>query len=451
MTELSTPGASLSASTEKVRPDHETPLNRFHLRITALTFGANFSDGYALGSIGIVLTVLSPQMGLSTLWEGILGSSMLVGVLVGSVVCGWLADRFGRRRVFQLDFIVIAVASAAQFFVDGPVWLLVLRLLIGIGVGADYALGPTLVTEFVPTRYRGGLLGSLTVMWTVGYVASFFVGTWLVDLSPDAWRWMLASGAIPALIVLVLRIGTPESPRWLIEQGRLEEARAISNKYLDGALDIEKIAASTVSAEPARYRDLFSPKQLKNTVFGILFYNCQVIPYFAIYTFLPVILPKLGLDEDGFASGVMLNLFLLAGGIVGLWAIAKIGRRPLTIYSFVIMAVTLAIVAFGTSWPLPVVVLAFAVFTFVMSAASNLAQVYPAELYPTRLRAAGVGLANGASRVGSAAGTFLLPLTLSSFGVTASMLGLVGVLVIGAVSSVLMAPETSHLSTEELG
>lgn len=247
MTNLSPPGTALPAKTGNALSDHETPLNRFHLRITALTFGANFSDGYALGSIGIVLTVLAPTMGLSALWEGLLGSSMLIGVLVGSVVCGWLADRFGRRLVFQLDFIVIAVASAAQFFVDGPVWLLVLRLIIGIGVGADYALGPTLVTEFVPTRYRGGLLGSLTVMWTVGYVASFFVGTWLVNLSPDSWRWMLASGAIPALIVLVLRLGTPESPRWLIGKGRLDEARQVSDKYLGGTLDIEKIAASTAS------------------------------------------------------------------------------------------------------------------------------------------------------------------------------------------------------------
>ncbi|MDV6271038.1 MFS transporter [Rhodococcus globerulus] len=425
-------------------------MSRFHLRITALTFGANFSDGYALGGIGIVLTVLTPAMGLSSLWQGILGSSMLVGVLVGSVVCGWLADRFGRRLVYQLDFIVIAVASAAQFFVDGPMWLLVLRLIIGFGVGADYALGPTMVTEFVPTRYRGGLLASLTVMWTVGYVAAFFIGSWLVNLSPDAWRWMLASGAIPALVVLLLRIGTPESPRWLIEKGRIEEARIVSARFLDGTLDIDKLASESSPAEPARYRDLFSVKHRKNTAFGIIFYNCQVIPYFAIYTFLPAILVLLGM-EDGFSSGAILNIFLLFGGIAGLWAIAKIDRRPLTIYSFVIMAVTLTIVSVGTSWPMGVVVLAFAVFTFVMSGASNLDQVYPAELFPTRLRATGVGFLNGASRLGSAAGTFLLPVALSAFGLTATMLVLVAILVIGAVCSVLMAPETAHLSTEELG
>ncbi|MGB3697277.1 MAG: MFS transporter [Gordonia sp. (in: high G+C Gram-positive bacteria)] len=389
-------------------------------------------------------------MGLGAVWQGVLGASMLAGIFVGSVVLGWMGDRFGRRRVYLLDFVLIAVASVAQFFVDGPVMLLVLRLLIGFGVGADYALGPTLVAEFVPRRFRGGMLATLTVMWTAGYVVAFFIGSYMVNKSDDSWRWLLASGAIPAVVVLLLRIGTPESPRWLISKGRLDEARAIATKFLNGHLDVDRIAAEQPQ-EPARYRDFFGKRYRRRTIFGMLFFNCQVIPYFAIYTFLPLLMVMIGLDDQEYLGGVVLNIFLLVGGIAGLWFVARMSRRRLLVGSFWIMAVALAVVALGAGGPLPlsVVLIAFIVFTFVMSAASNLEQVYPPELFPTELRGSGVGLLNGASRIGSAIGTFLLPLSLSAFGLTASLLGLTAVLIIGALTSMRMAPETAHLSLEE--
>lgn len=432
--------------------DPKARLNRFHIKITALTFGANFTDGYALGSIGIALTAISPAFGLGAGWEGLLGASALIGIFIGAVFFGWISDRYGRRLIFMVSLGVITVATVAQFFVQGPVELLALRLLIGLAIGADYALGSTLVAEFVPKRFRASTLASLTVMWAVGYVAAFFVGSFIIDMSPDAWRWLLASGAISALIVFILRIGTPESPRWLVTKGRIAEARAISERYLGGGLDIDKIAAENQeSPASGGYLELFGPKRIKRTMFGILFYNCQVIPYFAIYTFLPTILGDLGFDGDGFAAGALLNVFLVIGGIAGLWAIAKISRRALTIYTFFIMAAALAVVTVGSGLPIAVVLLAFVVFTFVMSAASNLVSVYPPELFPTELRGAGVGLVNGASRIGSAIGTFLLPVSMVSFGLSATMMALVGILVLGGVISILMAPETANLNIEDCG
>lgn len=443
---------SSSTGTPAVHQDRPEKLSRFHLRITALTFGANFSDGYALGSIGIALTLIGPGMHVDALWSGLIASSVLIGIFVGSITCGWLGDLFGRRLIYMLDFVLIVVASAAQFFVHEPVSLFVLRLLIGFGVGADYALGPTLVAEFVPARFRGGLLASLTVAWTVGYTAAYFIGTWISTIPSDlGWRFLLASGAIPAIVVLILRLGTPESPRWLITKGRIEEARAIVAKYLPGQLDVDAVAATHSTARPGRYRDLFTGRNLRGTVFGTVFYNAQVIPYFAIYTFLPVILLSLGMDADGFTSGLLLNVFLLLGGIAGLWAVAKIGRRPLVIWTFGIMAVALAAVALGSHAPVWVVLPPFLVFTFVMSGSSNLDQVYPPELFPTNVRAAGVGLLNGVSRIGSAIGTFLLPITLAGWGISATLLALAAVLVVGMVVSILLAPETAHVSLDDEG
>ncbi|WP_179120136.1 MFS transporter [Streptomyces tsukubensis] len=428
-------------------PFDDAPLNKFHVKITALTFGANFSDGYQLGVIGIALTLIGPQMGFGSAWEGLLGASALIGIFLGSITLGWLADRIGRQQLYMLNFVLITVASIAQFWVEGPMQLFVLRLLIGIGIGADYAIGPTLVAEFCPRRSRGFLLASLTAMWTIGYICSFFFGNYLIDMGGDAWRWLLASSALPSFVVLVMRVGTPESPRWLISKGRVDEARAVVEKYIGRHVDFESIAS--LAAEPGAdkapsvsYRALFSPEQWRKTAFGVLYYNCQVIPYFAIYTFLPIVMAKFGL-EGGFLGDGLLNVFLLLGSIAGLWFVSRFSRRGFVIGSFVVMAVALGPMGVWPNAPKLLLFVLFLVFTFMMSASSNLDQVYPPELFSTALRSSGVGLLNGLSRVGSAIGTFLLPMSIDHLGFSPSMTILSVFLVLGAVVSFAWAPETS--------
>ncbi|NDZ81925.1 MFS transporter [Streptomyces sp. SID10853] len=430
-------------------PFDDAPLNRFHIKITALTFGANFSDGYQLGVIGIALTLIKPQMGFGSAWEGLLGASALIGIFLGSITLGWLADRIGRQQLYMLNFVLITLASVAQFWAGGPAELFVLRLLIGIGIGADYAIGPTLVAEFCPRRHRGFLLASLTAMWTIGYICSFFFGNYLIDQGGDAWRWLLASSALPALVVLLMRIGTPESPRWLISKGRVEEARAVVEKYIGRHVDFASIAAEpgTEKAPPASYRGLFSAEQWRKTAFGVLYYNCQVIPYFAIYTFLPIVMAKFGL-KGGFLGDGLLNVFLLLGSIAGLWFVARFSRRGFVIGSFVVMAVALGPMGVWPGAPKLLLFVLFLVFTFMMSASSNLDQVYPPELFSTGLRSSGVGLLNGLSRIGSAAGTFLLPMSIDHLGFSPSMTILSVFLVLGAVVSFAWAPETSGMTLD---
>lgn len=426
----------------------DVPLNRFHVRITALTFCANYSDGYELGIISIALPLIAARLGFGSVWEGLLGASALIGIFLGSVLVGWAADRIGRQRLYTVDFLLIAVASAAEFFVTDPGQLFVLRLLIGIGIGADYALGPTLVAEFVPRKYRGGLLASLTVLWTVGYVAAFFLGNYVVTLGEDAWRWLLASSCLPAIAVVLLRIGVPESPRWLLTRGRVDQARATVRGLGGDEAAFESLARSHRVEHRARYRDLFGRKYWRRTAFGAIFYNAQVVPYFAIYTFLPLVLLKMGVGDEDTTSDGLLNVFLLVGSLCGLWFVAKATRRGLTIWSFVVLIASLAPMAVWPDAPTALLFPLFLVFTFTMSAAVNLDQVYPAELFPTDLRSSGVGLLNGLSRIGSAIGTFLLPLSLDGIGFSPTMLVLTLVLVAGLISAILWAPETKNASLD---
>jgi putative MFS transporter len=202
------------------------------LRVAAYTTGGFFCDGYILGMIGIALALLGPQFGLGPVWTGLIGAAALAGIFIGGLIFGWVTDLIGRQLMYVTDLIVFIVGSVLQFFVEGPLALFVLRLLMGIAIGADYAIGPALLAELIPRKQRGSLLACLNVVWTVGFVAAYIVGYFLQNLGPDAWRWMLASSAVPAVLVLLLRLGTPESPRWLLSKGRVEEARHVVREYI---------------------------------------------------------------------------------------------------------------------------------------------------------------------------------------------------------------------------
>jgi putative MFS transporter len=425
----------------------DAPLNRFHIRITALTFGSNFSDGYALGIIGMALSLLGPQMHLNAVWEGLIGSSALIGLFFGSLLLGGLSDKIGRQKIFLTNFLIITVASALQFFVNDPVTLFILRILIGFALGGDYAVGSTLLAEFAPKKYRGLLLSSLNVLWTVGYVLSNIIGYYLGKMGPDSWRWMLVSAVVPAVIVLVMRIGTPESPRWLLKMGRHEEAGEIVRKYIGPNAVMDESVTEQADSN-YRFKDLFNKQLWKRTAFGGLFYVCQVVPYFAIYTFLPTILEKMGFEET-FAVDMLLNLFLLVGSIAGLWCTEKLSRRGFTIYTFIILTVSLFVLSLLPAGSHGIAIMVFAIFTFVMSAASNLTLVYPAELFPTEIRGTGVGVVTAISRIGSAIGTFLLPISVNLYGMTTAMIAMAAILLIGTVVSIAWAPETKSLGLNE--
>jgi putative MFS transporter len=441
------PRANKTAPAHDRIPLDDVPLNVFHLKIAGLTFGAHFTEGYALGTIGYALASLNRQMPLDAFWMGMIGSSALMGIFLGSLIFGWLSDKLGRQKIFLLSFLIITAAAFAQFYVTSPVELCVLRVLIGFGMGGDFAVGHAILAEFSPRKHRGTLLGSFSVVWTVGYVVANVLGMQYASAAPDAWRWLLASAGVPALIVLLLRMGTPESPRWLHGKGRIAEAKAIVLKHfgpnvtLDGGHDEH----THVQGGFAR---LFKRDLIRRTIFNCAFFVCLVIPYFAIYTFLPTILKAINLN-DGSGADFLLNGFLVLGALIGIWLTIQLPRRVFLIGSFAVTCLSLVALSLLPSSASIAMIVAFAIFTLTMSAFSNLVGVFPPECFPTEVRACGVGLAIACSRLGSAVGTFLLPLGIAQLGFHATMMVLAAVLLIGMVVSIAWAPETKHLTLNE--
>lgn len=258
---------------EPVKMD-DLPINKFHVKITALSFGAHFTDGYSLGTIGMAVTLMQNQIYLSPQWMGLLGASALIGLFFGSIILGAISGKIGRQKIFVFNFATITVCSFLQLFVADPVSLFVLRILIGFALGGDYAVGGALLAEFAPKKARGIMLGALSVLWTVGFVCANTIGVLLIAhaANPDIWRWLLASASIPALVVLILRSGTPESPRWLMSKGRREEAMAIIHRHLGPHVSMadEEVAEERGSG----LKDLINRQNRKRTAFGGLFFLC---------------------------------------------------------------------------------------------------------------------------------------------------------------------------------
>jgi MFS transporter, putative metabolite transport protein len=212
---------------------------RFMFRLTAVLIGGMFLDGYILGIVGPVISTITEDLGISSLWEGLIAAAALLGILIGSPLGGWASDKFGRKPLFMIDIGLFCVASAAQFFVDSPAQLFWVRLAMGIAIGAEYSVGWPLMSEFAPARLRGRLLGLTIIAWYAGFMVAFFIGYVLSTTTDLNWRVILGTSTILAVILFVARLGLPESPRWLWSQGRKDEAHGIAHRYMENVADMD--------------------------------------------------------------------------------------------------------------------------------------------------------------------------------------------------------------------
>ena len=421
----------------------DAPLRLFHVRAAVASCGGVFSDGYGLGIIGISLSGAAPRLGLSPVWMGLLGGASLFGLFAGALFTGPTADRFGRRPIFAYNMAILAGLSLLQGLIDSRAMLFALRLAIGFLLGTDYVVSKALLTEFTPRRFRGRILGLLSVAWAGGYACAYFVGFGLIDSGPQAWRWMLLTSAVPCLLVLPLRITMPESPLWLANRGHGAIAAVIVHDKLviDVAPPLAKLAAPAVHG---RWRQLLSPAWRRRTLVACAFFTCQVIPYFAVGTFVSQVMSAMNL-KSGYVGGLIYNLSLLGGAILGLMVVDRISRRSFLLGSFSIAATAMFVLSVWINIPVVAMSILFAIFAGVLSAASNLVYVYLPELFPTDLRASGIGIAIAASRIGSAVSTFLLPVLVAGYGVRSALGACVAVLGVGAVVCQRWAPETRHV------
>lgn len=432
------------------RSMEDAPLMGFHRFILFCTAGGTFCEGYILGIISIALVQIEPRFELSSLWMGSIGAMSLVGAFLGAMVAGPIADRIGRRRVFTTILIAFVVLSALHFWVADPWSLLVLRLLLGLAIGADFPVSVALLSEFSPKNHRGRLLGMQYLAWGIGYAGSFAVGYVLIESGPDAWRWMLASSALPALITLLLRVRVPESPMWLASRGRISEAQFIVDRNIGPEYEVVERPVDDSPSPRVGVKHMVKSGYGKRLVFVGVFLSAQVTPQFAIGTYGPSVFGSLGIDDEAFATFVS-NAFTIVGTLIGMLCVTRWGRRPLLMAGFAISMGVLGVIGVVPQPAVFVIVACFIINTVVSSGAGVLSSVYPAELFPTEFRASALGLTIGASRIASAVGTFLFPVVIDVAGIQVALLLSAGIALAGLVASLLWAEETKGRPLSETG
>lgn len=428
----------------------DAPLNSFHQRLTVAVGGASLMDGYILSIIGVALVQMTAQLQLSNFWQGMIATSALLGIFVGGLFSGWLTDKFGRRKVVFVAPIVFLIASTLQFWTDSPLVIFLLRFFIGIAIAIDYSAATSLFVEFVPKKYRGSRLAGFTILWFTGAALAYIFGDMIVRASGEhGWRWALASSILIGVLLLLSRINTSESARWLMTKNRNSEAEAIIQKVYGSNYSLANLP-ETQSNQKMSLGEMLRMGYGKRLAFVSIFWTCAVIPVFAVYAFAPKVLSALKLEGDWAAYGsVAITLLFVVGCIGGTKLIDVLGRRKMLIHSFLWSGLALLLLGAMADSSEMVVLMLFGAYALFIGGAQVLELVYPNEIFPTALRPYAMGWGVSASRIGAAIGTFLVPVSLESIGIGNTMYIAAAVTFIGLVVSVAWAPETKSKDLAE--
>ncbi|WP_321945321.1 MFS transporter [Paraburkholderia sp. J10-1] len=430
----------------------DAPLNSFHKKLTAYSSAAPFLDGYVLSIIGVIMLQLTHALKLGVLQQGLIAAAPLFGMFLGGFVGGLFTDKLGRKVLYLLVLVALAAFSLAQFWVTTAWELVILRLLLGVAIGADHPLATSLLAEFLPKKQRGSLLASLVMMWFVGAGAAYIIGEIILRVGGDeAWRWALASAAVPGALFLIMRAGTPESPRWLLSKGRYAEADLVIKRVYGEDWSIQNLPEKQPE-KAVSVRSLFHSAYGKRIFFVSVFWTCSIVPQFAVYAFAPTILQAMGLTGEMASYGsVAITLMFVIGCFLAVKLVNPLGRRKLLIHSFLWSGLSLLLLGVFPQGPAMLTLLLFGAYAVFIGGAQVLQYVYPNELFPTIIRGSAVGLVTSLSRIGAAIGTYLVPMSLSSFGIVHTMYAAVGISVIGLWVTVAMAPETRAMDLHHAG
>jgi len=428
----------------------DAPISWFHQLLSIRSGGGWILDGYVLSIIGVAMMQFSADLNLSSFWQGMIAASALLGIFFGGFLGGVLTNHLGRQKLYFVGPVLFILCSLAQYWAESAMVLFLCRFLIGIGVGFEYPVAGSLLVEFLPRNSRGPRLAMLTILWFVGAALAYIVGNLILGSGdPDAWRLVLASPAVIGVLLVLVRIGTPESPRWLISKGRLEEAERIVKQVYGPEFSLRNLPEQPAEKKVS-IGDLLHSGYGKRMLFVAVFWSCSVIPVFAVYSFAPKVLQALNLKGDWASYGsVAITLMFVVGCVIATPLINVIGRRSMVIHSFLWSGLAMLGLGFFSDGAELIVLALFSAYAVLIGGAQVLQLVYPNELFPTEVRSAAVGMGASLSRIGAAVGTWLVPISLQNLGIANTMFAAAAVTMVGLIVSLLLAPETRSLSLQE--
>ena len=415
-------------------------------------------DAWDVALNGFLTPLVGAEWGLGPGEAGWVGTSNLIGMAVGAVVWGAIADTVGRKRAFSLTLLMFSIFSLAGAASPDYVTFCVFRFLAGVGLGGCVPVDYALVSEFTPAKVRGKVMTAMDVWWPIGATLCGVVSTALLPL--QNWRLLLVFMVLPALLLFWIRRSVPESPIYLVRRGRDREARSV----IDGlarrtGVDPGSWVLPAPAPQPSmsaavigrQLRDLwrFSPRITSSA--WALFLTVFLV-YYGALTWLPSILVAEGYGNyAAFMVTTLMTGIGILGVLVSAWLVEVLGRKwliglsgPIAAGALVLFALQLDVPSAAKAW--------ITAFGFVIELTIPALYAYVSELYPTGLRASGFGWASTASRVSSG----FVPLIFGSLlwphlGLPWTFAVTGGLLLLSVLWMAVAAPETRGRELDTIG
>lgn len=394
------------------------PVGRFHYKLLLVTGLGWLFDSMDTGLIAFILPVLAKEWGMAPGQMGLIGSIGLIGMALGAVISGTVADRIGRKKVFTITVLLYSIASAFCALSWNYQSLLVFRFLVGFGLGGELPVAATLVSEYAPSHVRGRFIVLLESFWGLGWIAAACIAYFFIPVY--GWRMAFLIGALPALYVCLIRLHMPESVRYLLTRGRVDEARQIvlsleKQLHVPSALFTGETETVPVVAK-ASFRELWKKPFMSRTIMLWLVWFGINFSYYGIFMWLPSLVFQQGFTVvKTFEYVLIMTLAQLPGYYCAAWLVDKIGRKY-TLSAFLLFS-GVASYFFGHASTAATLMMWGSVMSFFNLGAWGVLYTYTPEQYPTAIRALGSGWAAGFGRFGGMAAPMMVGALLArSFG-----------------------------------
>ena len=446
----------------------ESPLKPIQRWLWVLSTGGTLLDGFVIFALGVAMPLIIAEFHIKSGVVGLIGAALVLGAVFGAGFGGPVADHLGRKRLMLADMIIICAGAATSALANGPTMLFVGQFLVGVGVGIDFPASSSYISEVLPKRSRARMMVATIACQSVGMLLAGAITLLLLKNVSIAqnWRFFLATEGIIALLFLLLRLSEPDSPHWFMTRGKFAEAaqafirimpeqREAVLQLIPQSRENQSLVNSVAQAKPPGIAILFSRAYRARTVLVAVPWFLMDIATYGVGLFTPIILGAINIS--GRARGLIthdlaaargsaaIDLFLLFGFLLGIWAVPRFGRIRMQAIGFGSMAVGMlilmtAVQLSNSSLHIPLVFAGFILFNLLMNAGPNATTFTLAPiLFPTQLRATASGFAASVAKIGATFGVFVLPILKGNFGVpgvlgmvaAVSVLGLIVTLVFG--------------------
>lgn len=432
------------------------PVGSFHYKLLIVTGLGWLFDSMDTGLISFVLPVLAKEWGLTPEQVGWIGSIGLIGMALGAVLAGTIADRLGRKKVFAATVILYSVSTGLCAVAWSYESLLFFRFLVGFGLGGELPVAATLMSEYAPAHLRGRFIVLLESFWGLGWLVAACISYLLIPTF--GWKIAFWIGAIPAVYVFLIRLHMPESIRYLISKNKIDEAKEII-LTLEKKLDVvsepfaEKLSAAELGTENTaqpKFSTLWSPQFRTRTIMLWLAWFGIVYSYYGIFMWLPSIVFAQGFAVvKSFEYVLVMTLAQLPGYYAAAWLVDIIGRKY-TLSLFLLLSGVCSYF-FGNAAEPTTLLMWGAAMSFFNLGAWGVIYTYTPEMYPTSIRALGSGWAAGFGRIGGMLAPMLVGVLLANgapmhiiFAMFASVFVIISIVVLS------LGIESKQKSLEEI-